>query len=86
MYPDGTTKDFNPKGEIYTLEELRSAIGGGYIEIFDAGENSFIVIDEEGKLKGLPFNSLATMLMAGRLQGGDYIVGDALLCSKDQIE
>ena len=62
---------------ITTFYDLRKHIDG-YIEIVNTTSPEFVlVIDEEGKLKGLEFNPIASML--ARLGVGDWIAGDALL-------
>jgi hypothetical protein len=84
---DGTTVDCPPKGKHYTLDELRSAIGGGYIEIVHPRQDPryLMVIDEEGKLyKGFPTNVRATEL-AGAFTVG-RIVGDVLVCREGDID
>jgi hypothetical protein len=82
---DGSAVDYPPKGEHYTLQELKDAIGGGYIEIVHPGGDAryLMVLDEEGKIKGFPLNRQATRLYA---QPPDYIVGDVLVCLDGDIE
>lgn len=80
MYADGRHEETLPKnGTDYTLEELQEIVGG-YIEIVPFGMN-LLVVNEEGKLLGLPVNVGATSMMSGR----DTIVGNALYCRKDRI-
>ncbi len=71
-------------GEHYTLEEMRDAIGGGWIEIVQTTDGRLMVLDEEGKLKGLPINLEAT----GRYLHGDtdFICGDVLVCESWRVE
>lgn len=60
-----------------TLDDLQMHIDG-YIEIVNTTSPEFVlVIDDEGKLKGLEFNGIASMM--ARLGFGDWIAGDALL-------
>lgn len=73
-------------GKDYTLQELRDAIGGGYIEILPLSDGRLMVIDEEGKPKTLPGNAQATNLYRQGRDTMDFIVGDALVCEKDQID
>ena len=81
---------FPRDGEHFQLEELREAISGGYIEMHavftPAGLKMLMFIDEEGKLKNLPENPLATALFQHTYGPLDYIAGDALLCREDQVE
>lgn len=68
-----------------TLKGLQEAIGG-HIEIVPCGAEHFthcvLVVDEEGKLKGLELNPYASKLF-GSIH--DCIVGPALLCGTDKL-
>lgn len=68
----------------YTLTELK-AIVGGHIELVDLGKR-YLVVNEDGKLLRLPYNTLATNWMLTAIGGNDFIVGDALLCEKEHIK
>ena len=58
--PDGTEERVTPrKGNRWTLDELQHHIGG-YIEQMPGVPGLRILFDEEGQLKGLPFNEVAT--------------------------
>lgn len=82
---DGAQQEYLPaNGRHYTLEELKKAIGGGWIEIVHTRDNRLMVMDEEGKLKGFPINRVATALYVHGLQ--DPIVGDVLVCEKWYID
>lgn len=74
-------------GTDFQLEEMQEIVGG-YIQLFylmnDEGE--VIVMNEDGKIEGLPMNHKATELAAKRLFQGDYIVGDVLVCKTEQID
>ena len=82
---DGTQEEFLPaNGNDYTLEELRQAIGGGWIQIVGTKDGRLIVVDEEGKLKRFPVNPVATALY---IHGDhDPIVGDVLVCLDQYID
>lgn len=56
------------KGELYEMQE----IVGGYLEVIGIFGGIFCVLNEEGKLKGLPINFIF---------GGDFIVGNVFFCS-----
>lgn len=56
------------KGELYEMQE----IVGGYLEVIGLFGGIFCVLNEEGKLKGLPINFIF---------GGDFIVGNVFFCS-----
>ncbi len=80
----------------FQLDELKGVIGGGYIEIISIRahrkfsgpslEEYCMVLDEEGKMKGFPFNFLATVLFDPEGLTGDAIVGDVLICPRHCIE
>jgi hypothetical protein len=92
--PNGSVLDYPPAGDSYTLEELRKAVGG-YIEILHIRRlpGFIMIINEEGKMEGLPYNQIASKLMQGTItdesprglfKNHDYIVGNAVVCmSKD---
>lgn len=69
----------------FSLEELRNIVGG-YIEILQLQGNKLIVVNEEGKLMGLDYNMVATEKFQETYGYGDYIVGDVLICDKNQIK
>lgn len=71
-------------GTDYTLEELQKAVGG-YIEIVKLRTEHVLVLNEDGKLEGLPHNAIASayLLLAGR---NDVAVGDVLLCDSSMIK
>jgi hypothetical protein len=80
---DGTVQDYPPAARKYTLQEMQAAVGG-YIEIVRLGSGRYLmVINEEGKLQGLPRNRLASILYAN---ANDHIVGNALVCRNRDID
>lgn len=83
LKPDGSVQDYPPAARKYTLEEMQAAVGG-YIEILSLGSGRYLmVINEEGKLQGLPRNPLASALYAN---ANDQIVGNALVCRNRDID
>jgi hypothetical protein len=73
-------------GKIFSLKELQAFVGG-YIQMLPVpGTNRMMVINEEGKLEGLPDNLLATALMQSVLRPGDFIVGDVVTCEFRQLD
>ena len=63
-------------GVNWTLNDLQTLVGG-YIEVGRTLDGKFLVLDEEGKLKGKPLNIQATwMYQYGRR---DPIVGDVVI-------
>lgn len=73
------------RGKQFTLEELQGMVGG-YIEVISTPDNRLMIMNEEGKLKGLPYNSKATELVKPFLSPGSYIVGDVIVCQKSYLK
>lgn len=58
------------------------ATSGGFIEAIRLDDDQWLIINEEGKLHGLPLNPFATFAYKTlRHAGDDYIVGPALICT-----
>ena len=82
---NGETKDVIPKNKKdFSLDEMYEYTNGGPIQIVNSKDGKFIVLNEEGKLTGLPLNKKATNLYEYGHQ--DPIVGDVLVCNRNQIE
>ena len=84
-HPDMKTEQVKPEnGKYFKLEELQSIVGG-YIECLYLKDNMTMVVNEEGKLDGLPFNNMATEIA---LNSGyfDNIVGSVLVCQTKLIK
>lgn len=80
---NGTEENVEPQnGAQFTLKELNRFVDG-YIEIVFLNDGRLMVVNEEGKLKGLPLNVKATEIMGSKY---DCIVGDALVCEDYEIE
>lgn len=84
---DGSREELKGAGEggRVTYEQIRAAIGGGYVEHVDtkpekAEGHSHIYMDEEGKYKDFPINVEATT-MSAFTQPGDFLVGDVVFCT-----
>ena len=85
LKPNGEVVPVQPKnGTDFQIDELNELVEG-YIEIIrpPSQQGAIMVINEEGKLKGLPFNLLATMTYQ---VPNDYVVGNALLCHPSQVK
>lgn len=65
-------------GTDFSLSELQ-AIVGGFIEVVHLSDGRLMVVNEEGKLEGLPINEKASQLYP------DLIVGDVLVCEYYEI-
>lgn len=70
----------DPKnGKDFKLQELQEIVGG-YIECVYINDKIQMVVNEEGKITGLPLNVAASSL------AGQCIVGDVLVCERKQIK
>lgn len=70
----------DPKnGKDFQLKELQEIVGG-YIECVYMNDKIQMVVNEEGKILGLPINVAASSLV------GQCIVGDVLVCERRQIK
>lgn len=65
------------------LEDLQSAVGG-HIEIVPTKNGKYMVVNEEGKLMGLEVNVDATKMYESG--GADFIVGNVVICEKNEIK
>ena len=83
---NGEVTEVKPKnGKDFSLEEMQKFVGG-YIEIVESqikGDKRLIVLNEEGKLHGLPVNPKATAIFG---YPGDFIVGDVLVCTNKEVK
>lgn len=84
---NGEIKPVAPKnGTDFQLDELQGIVGG-YIEIVTLWTGGIMCLDEEGKLKSKDINFKATEIFRkGRGATKDFIVGDVLICDKEQIK
>jgi hypothetical protein len=80
--------EVTPKnGKDFKWEELHEFVDG-YIEIVPLGDSDLvIVVNEEGKLNGLPINNKATEVWRIHWPtSSDFIVGNALICKRTMIK
>jgi hypothetical protein len=75
------------------LEIMQKLVAGSIEAIYlGAGVNvndtvyHWMVINEEGKLKGLPLNAFATKIFRGCCNPDDVIVGVAILLQEDEMK
>ena len=68
-----------------TLKEMQEFVGG-LIQVVRATDGSHIIINEEGKIKGLPMNMVATTMYLGEdwnddtsAMANDFLVGNAMI-------
>ena len=76
-------------GRHFRLRQMQGYVGG-LIEVLELGGGRLMVINEEGKLTGLPRNESATLLWHvanadSPFALADCIVGPALVCASDQL-
>ena len=75
-----------------TLKEAQEFVGG-YVEGISFPNGDYLIINEEGKLMGLPLNPEATTLWRATFDNDNYItgrkdfvVGPAILIKKDALK
>lgn len=88
---DGIITEVTPKnGSHFSLKELRTHTDSQYIELVRLPKipDKIFIIDEEGKLYGKKKNDLATAIMKGQYDFpfNDFLVGDCLLISNDEMK
>lgn len=80
----GEVIQVTPKnGKVFDLEELQEMVEG-YIEIFSISEDHQLVLNEEGKIQGLPRNAKATEMFYNFLQCD--LVGNVLACPASALD
>ncbi len=81
----GRIKTLPHYGEKFELKDLQTRVDG-YIEIVPLDGGTVMVVNEDGKNNGLPFNPRATGVFQKYNHTGDYIVGDVVLCYSEDIQ
>ena len=81
---NGKIEDKSLSKKNITLKEMQEVVGG-YIEFLYLKDNLVMVVNEEGKMIGLPFNARATQLIKEN-NINDIIVGDVLVINKNLIQ
>ncbi len=78
--PSGSVREIHPAHGVpcFTTGELHELVDG-WLECIHLPDGRLMWINEEGKLRGLPSNPLATLLARSVLQPFDYIVGPAVV-------
>ena len=80
---EGEQRDITFKNKLASLSELQEYVGG-YIEIVWLRGGKILVVNEEGKINGLPINMNATYII-GEHGMDDNIVGNAILMESKYI-
>jgi hypothetical protein len=84
--PNGTVSEFNPQGEKFTLKELQEGVGG-YIEMYLTKDGKrLIILNEEGKIDGLPLNIVATSFFNTATTLEDVLVGNVLIVDANLVD
>src|SRR5258708_31987621 len=78
-------------GSDYTLEELSSFIGGGFIELVRIDTKNFMVVDDNYLAKNLPFNAKATWIYRTMALRNEHltdhrVLGDVAVITQSQIQ
>lgn len=82
---DGTWTNLQPaNGTDFQLKEAQTIVGGR-VELVHLFDGRIMLINEEGKLEGLPLNVEATRLFLVDRNGYDIIVGDVLVADDTQF-
>lgn len=77
---DGTRKEITPEnGKTFNLREIQTAVGGCFEFIGIQGGAEIMLLNDEGRLRGLPLNEWASEL------AGQQIVGDVIVCSHKML-
>lgn len=88
---DGTTTEVTPKIARFTLREAQNLVGGDVqaLTIYDETDRYIgnILMHEEGKVIGLPYNQTATgkARMLGTLWATDWIAGNAVFVTPEEM-
>lgn len=73
-------------GSDFSLEELKQ-VTDGLLEVVWLNNEEMMIIDEEGKLKDLPYNRKATeVFLKNHPTRNDFISGNALVCKHNQLK
>lgn len=78
---DNTRASLQPDVEdkTYSLEKLKELVGGYVEAVKIPGTKYLLLVNEDGRLKGLHINPAASSL------ADQVIVGDAVVCSPDRL-
>lgn len=89
--PNYEVTPVEPENGKFTLEQLQSIVEG-YIEIVRIGEKELMIVNEEGLLRNMEVNDVATAylnirkLYVGESPVATPIVGVALFCKSSEID
>jgi hypothetical protein len=83
---DGQIVDVKPQGAKFSGEELTAMLGGLPQWLYIADIDRAMLINQDGKILGLPRNQNATIYLGGTRFEGEEIVGDAILVSRSEAD
>tara|TARA_R110001606_G_scaffold397937_1_gene575776 strand:+ start:2206 stop:2481 length:276 start_codon:yes stop_codon:yes gene_type:complete len=77
--------DVKPEnGSTFTLQELYKIVDCSMVEFLYI-DGYIMIIDEEGKLNNKSVNDVATYHYRKHSKNHDYVVGNALVCDRSEI-
>ena len=83
---DGSEEQVSPKnGKYFVAEEIHGFVGGYFEIIITLRSDRLMFGNEDAKRLRLPLNRKATEIAAW-LRPGDYVSGDVLIVSKDEVD
>jgi hypothetical protein len=87
---DGTVVEVKPAGDTFTLAELYALVcpddPDPIVQAVPVVEGEILWCHEEGKLRNLPLNEVATRCYQRYLFPGDFLVGNILITSPEEVD
>ena len=85
---DKESEIINPKNnKDFKYKELTDLIKGNLEIVNLTGIGKILILDEEGKIKNLPINEVATTLYkTNYLNTEDIIVGNVIICNPNMVK
>jgi hypothetical protein len=87
---DGSTLEVSPQGKCFTLKELYALVCPGddfpAVQAVPLFSGKIMWCHEEGKSRDLAVNIKANALYASELLPGDFLVGNILITSIDEVD
>ncbi len=83
--PSGSVREIHPEygAACFTTSELHALVDG-WLECVHLPDGRLMWINEEGKLRGMPSNPLATLLARSVLQPSNYVAGPAVVTTRQE--
>jgi hypothetical protein len=87
---DGSTLEVSPQGKYFTLKELYALVCPGdddpIVQAVSVSSGKILWCHEDGKGRGLALNVKANALYGSELLPGDFLVGNVLITSLDEVD